>query len=68
MTPSGTTARPRRIGYLADAVGEEHPTNLPGISEGYPNWRRKLEAGLESLPALPLFRAVTAAMAKERPR
>lgn len=53
---------------LADAVGEAHPTNLPGVADAYPNWRRRLDPSLESLAELPLFRAVTTAMAKERPR
>jgi 4-alpha-glucanotransferase len=52
---------------LADAVGEEHPTNLPGTAEGYPNWRRKLSVRLEDISAHPLFRSVTAALGKERP-
>jgi 4-alpha-glucanotransferase len=53
---------------LADMTGEEHPTNLPGIAEGYPNWRRRLHVSLEELPSAPLFRAVTAALRTERPR
>jgi len=53
---------------LADAVGEAQPTNLPGTSDGYPNWRRKLDVPLERLPSLPLFRKLAAAMRKERPR
>lgn len=52
---------------LADAVGEAHPTNLPGTSDGYPNWRRKLDVPLERLPSLPLFGKLAAAMQKERP-
>jgi 4-alpha-glucanotransferase len=53
---------------LADAVGEDQPTNLPGVADGFPNWRRKLDVPLEQLSAHPLFRAVTGALAKERPR
>jgi 4-alpha-glucanotransferase len=53
---------------LADAVGEAQPTNLPGTSDRYPNWRRKLDLPLERLPSLPLFRALAAAMQNERPR
>lgn len=53
---------------LADAVGEEHPTNLPGTSDGYANWQRKLQVSLEALPGMPLFNRLTAAMQKERPR
>lgn len=53
---------------LADAVGEDEPTNLPGISDGYPNWRRKLAPLVEDLAGLPLFRALTHALSRERPR
>lgn len=53
---------------LADAVGERHPTNLPGVADGYPNWRRKLAVAIEDLPSHRLFRDLTAAMANERPR
>ena len=53
---------------LADAVGEENPTNLPGTSDGYPNWQRRLDVPLERLPAHHLFNQLTAAMNKERPR
>jgi len=53
---------------LADAVGEAHPTNLPGTYDQYPNWRRKLDVPLERLEDTRLFRLLTVAMAKERPR
>jgi 4-alpha-glucanotransferase len=52
---------------LADAVGDRRAQNLPGTSDEYPNWRIPLcdASGravlLESLPALPLVRAVAAA-------
>ena len=54
---------------LADAVGDRRAQNLPGTSDEYPNWRIPLcdASGravlLESLPALPLVRAVAAAAA-----
>lgn len=51
---------------LADAVGEQEPTNLPGTSKEYPNWRRKLNVDIEELASLSLYRAITAAFAKER--
>jgi 4-alpha-glucanotransferase len=55
---------------LADAVGDRRAQNLPGTSDEYPNWRIPLcDSGgravlLESLPALPLVRAVAAAAAR----
>lgn len=53
---------------LADAVAEDQPTNLPGIADAYPNWRRKLNVMLEDLPDHPIFRSITGAFAEERPR
>ncbi|MBX9462594.1 MAG: 4-alpha-glucanotransferase [Aquamicrobium sp.] len=53
---------------LADAVGERHPTNLPGVGLGYPNWRRRLSVLLDELEAGPLFNAITAGLRRERPR
>ena len=53
---------------LADAVGDRRAQNLPGTSDEYPNWRIPLcDAGgqavsLESLPVLPLVRAVAEAV------
>ena len=58
---------------LADAVGDHRAQNLPGTSDEYPNWQIPLcdQAGhsvlLESLPGLPLVRAVAAAAAGEPP-
>lgn len=53
---------------IADLTGENEPTNLPGTSATYPNWRRRMPVPLEELEALPLFQDVTARMAKRRPR
>ena len=61
-TPSRLTAM-----RLADAVGEFHPTNLPGTSDEYPNWQRKLELTLEEVAESALFARLTAALRKERP-
>jgi 4-alpha-glucanotransferase len=58
---------------LADAVGDHRAQNLPGTSDEYPNWQIPLcdQAGhsvlLESLPGLPLVRAVAAAAAGKPP-
>ncbi|MEJ8574222.1 4-alpha-glucanotransferase [Microbaculum marinum] len=53
---------------LADLVGEERATNLPGTVDSYPNWQLKLDVAVEDLADTSLFRAITAAMAAERPR
>ena len=61
-TPSRLTAM-----RLADAVGEFHPTNLPGTSDEYPNWQRKLAVPLEAIEISTLFAQLTQALRKERP-
>jgi len=54
---------------LADAVGDRRAQNLPGTSDEYPNWQIPLcdAAGrsvlLETLPGMPLVRAVGGAAA-----
>jgi 4-alpha-glucanotransferase len=53
---------------LADLVGEAGPTNVPGTTNQFPNWSPKLDIAIEDMPALPLFKAITAALAAERPR
>lgn len=53
---------------LADLVGPEAPTNLPGTIDSYPNWSLRSPTRIEAIAAHPVFRAVTAAMATERPR
>ncbi len=58
---------------LADAVGDCQAQNMPGTDEEYPNWQIPLcdDVGysvlLESLPGLPLVRAVAAAAAGKPP-
>src|SRR5690606_16858710 len=44
---------------LADIVGEESPTNLPGTDTEYPNWRRRLPLDLAEIARLPLFASLT---------
>lgn len=34
-----------------DALGELNQANLPGLDEGHPNWRRRLQADVEALTA-----------------
>jgi len=53
---------------LEDSVGEVEQPNLPGASDPHPNWRRKLSVPLETLAGHPVFRALSAAMAAQRPR
>lgn len=53
---------------LADLLGDDRPTNLPGTIDSYPNWQPRLGVALEEMAAQPLFRAITQAVAAERPR
>ena len=53
---------------LADLAGPERPTNLPGTTDAYPNWRLRSSTPIDEIADLPAFRAVTAAMAEARPR
>ncbi|MGO7016817.1 4-alpha-glucanotransferase [Rhizobium leguminosarum] len=53
---------------LADLTDEKRPTNVPGTSDSYPNWKPKLSVLLADLMSSPLLKCVTAAMREERPR
>lgn len=53
---------------LADIVGEDSPTNLPGTDREFPNWRRVLPLTLDEIRELPLFLSLSKAMREERPR
>ncbi len=53
---------------LADLTSEKRPTNIPGTSDSYPNWKPKLSVSIEKLRDVPLLRAVAEAMREERPR
>lgn len=53
---------------LADIIDEPQPTNVPGTSETYPNWRPKLSIALEELEDTRLFRRVVEVLKAERPR
>ena len=52
---------------IEDLCGEREPVNLPGTVDSYPNWKRKLALPLEDIADKPLYAAVTAALATERP-
>jgi 4-alpha-glucanotransferase len=53
---------------LDDLVAERAPVNLPGTVDAYPNWQLRLGVDLDDLPALPLWREITALLRAERPR
>lgn len=53
---------------LDDALGTHEQANLPGTTDEHPNWRRKAAVAIEGLGDHALFRAVTGAVAAERPR
>src|SRR5690606_28046828 len=53
---------------LADIVGEDSPTSLPGSDREFPNWRRVLPLTLDEIRELPLFLSLSKAMREERPR
>jgi 4-alpha-glucanotransferase len=52
---------------LADMVGEDRPTNIPGTRDEYANWRLKLRVPLEQLTDQILFTRISNAFAEERP-
>ncbi|MBB2834086.1 UNVERIFIED_ORG: 4-alpha-glucanotransferase [Rhizobium esperanzae] len=53
---------------LADLTDEKNPTNIPGTSDSYPNWKPKLSVLLEDMMSSPLVKRVTEAMREERPQ
>jgi 4-alpha-glucanotransferase len=53
---------------LADIVGPERPTNLPGTTEGYPNWRPRAPVAVEAVADHPTFARIAAIMREARPR
>jgi 4-alpha-glucanotransferase len=53
---------------LADLAGEVGQTNLPGTVDQYPNWRPRLTMSIEEIGAEPLFQAIAASLAAERPK
>ena len=53
---------------LADMTAEKRPTNIPGTSGTYPNWKPKLSVALERLSGLPLLQEIADAMRDERPK
>jgi 4-alpha-glucanotransferase len=53
---------------LEDLAGAVEQANLPGTLDQYPNWRRKLPVKLDEIAATTLFKEITGAVARERPR
>ncbi|MGF9692438.1 4-alpha-glucanotransferase [Rhizobium sp. 0TCS1.26] len=53
---------------LADLTKEENPTNVPGTSASYPNWRPKLSLTIDELKQAALVKEVAKALASERPK
>ena len=53
---------------LDDALGALDQANMPGTTDQYPNWRRKLPVALEELADDDGFQAHAAVMREERPR
>lgn len=51
---------------LADMTREKRPTNIPGTSDGYPNWKPKLSVPIEELATVPLVNEIAAALREER--
>lgn len=53
---------------LADLTNEPDPTNIPGTSTSYPNWKPKLSIMLEDLLDVDLLTQIVAVMQECRPR
>ncbi len=53
---------------LADLVGPEAATNVPGTTDQYPNWQRRSPVTLDQIAATPAFREVCAVLREVRPR
>jgi 4-alpha-glucanotransferase len=51
---------------LADMTGEKRPTNIPGTSDSYPNWKPKISVSIEDLAGVPLLQEISQAMREER--
>src|SRR4029453_185948 len=51
-----------------DVLGELGQPNMPGVTEGHPNWRRKLNADLETIvaPGGPLAKMAAALSSEGR--
>jgi (1->4)-alpha-D-glucan 1-alpha-D-glucosylmutase len=63
-------AAPARImmAQIEDALGVIEQANMPGTTDEYPNWRRKLPETLETLAADERLRGLAATLTRIRPR
>jgi len=48
-----------------DVTGQRDQANLPGTTEGHPNWRRRYGLSVEAMATDPEFRATAASLARE---
>ncbi len=55
------------LATLEDAVGSTDRPNMPGVTEGWPNWKIALPKSLEELKSHPLVGEVTGVLRKARP-
>ena len=53
---------------MADLVGPSVPTNVPGTTHAYPNWRPRSPVAVSDIADRPEFRDTTALMREERAR
>jgi len=53
---------------LADLVGPARPTNLPGVTDGYPNWKPRSPVSIDQIAAHPRFARIARIMRYARPR
>ncbi len=56
------------MAQLDDILGERAPVNVPGTSDQYPNWRRKLAVELDALRADERLIRLCTALRRLRPR
>jgi 4-alpha-glucanotransferase len=53
---------------LADLIGPQAQTNVPGTIDAHPNWRRRGSIGVEQIAEVRAFDEITRAMRAARPR
>lgn len=53
---------------VEDALGLVDQVNIPGTTDEYPNWRRKLPVAVQDIAGHPGFRAHVEAVSRARPR
>lgn len=53
---------------LADLVGPARPTNLPGVTDGYPNWKPRSSVSIADIATHSTFARIARIMRQARPR